>query len=89
MADTYFPITKERAADIMSVSKRTVENWVADGTMLAPTTIGRRVYWHPDAFYSWLNQKFGFSEQAESPNAGVTGTPVIRPRGRPRATLSC
>ena len=51
------PIIKERAAEILSVSKRTIENWIAAGEMPAPVEIGRRVYWHPDTFYGWLNQK--------------------------------
>lgn len=51
------PITKEMAAGIMSVSKRTIENWIADGTLPAPRAIGRRVYWHPDIFRKWLDSK--------------------------------
>jgi predicted DNA-binding transcriptional regulator AlpA len=47
------PITKESAASILSVSQRTIDNWIANGTMPQPLQIasGRRVYWHPDVFY--------------------------------------
>lgn len=86
MPTPFHPITKERAAEILSVSKRTIENWVADGTMPTPTTIGRRVYWHPDVFFTWLNHKLGHLENALT---GASSTPANRRRGRPRATLSC
>ena len=75
------PITKEAAAKILTVSKRTIENWIADGSLLAPTSIGRRVYWHPDDFYSWLNQKLrGKPNSAIAPNEN----PSAPTRGRPR-----
>jgi len=86
MATPFQPITKERAAEILSVSKRTVETWVADGTMPTPATIGRRVYWHPDPFFAWLNHRLGYVQQMENPSAGTTEA-TIRRRGRPRATL--
>lgn len=70
------PLTKEAAATILTVSKRTIENWIADGTIPAPTSIGRRVYWHPETFYTWLEQKL----------RGQTATPapLKTSRGRPR-----
>ncbi len=51
MVTPYQPITKEQAAEILSVSKRTIDNWIADSTLPPPTAIGRRVYWHPTTFY--------------------------------------
>jgi len=78
------PIVKERAAEILSVSKRTIENWIAAGEMPAPIKIGRRVYWHPDTFYAWLNRKLAVPE----PPASLPPTPTPAPRrpGRPRNT---
>lgn len=55
MSTPYKLITKEAAAELLSVSKRTIDNWIADGTLPIPTSIGRRVYWHPDAFRLWQN----------------------------------
>jgi predicted DNA-binding transcriptional regulator AlpA len=79
----YTPITKESAALILSVSQRTIDNWIANCTMPQPVQIGlgRRVYWHPDEFYGWLNQYLKRTYQdpaAPSPE---------RTRGRPRNTL--
>lgn len=82
MTTLYHPITKEKAAEILSVSKRTIDNWISDGTLPEPTNIGRRVYWHPATFFGWLDQRLGI--------APVTSDPLPqsnRPRGRPRTTL--
>lgn len=72
-------ITKARAAEIMSVSKRTIDNWIANGTLPMPTTIGRKVYWHPADFSQWQNRLF----ERNTENTGVEHAPQ-RPRGRPR-----
>ena len=82
MTIPYQPITKEDAARTMKVSKRTIENWIADGTLLAPTAIGRRVYWHPDKFYSWLDQRLNYQRQPCSVEGQAKSS-----RGRPRAAL--
>jgi len=76
------PIIKERAAEILSVSKRTIENWIAAGEMPAPFEIGRRVYWHPDTFYAWLNQKLVAPAHLTSPPPILIQNP--RRPGRPR-----
>lgn len=51
------PITRENAADILGVSIRTIDNFIRDGQMPTPATLGlsRRVYWHPEIFYGWLD----------------------------------
>lgn len=81
MTKAYQPITKEMAADLLSVSKRTIDNWIADSTLPAPFAIGRRVYWHPDAFFRWLDAKLG---APETKSAAPSAHPM---RGRPRNTL--
>lgn len=95
----YLPLTKEKAAEILGVSKRTIENWVADGRMPAPHSAGgRRVYWHPDVFYRWLDGRLhqgagclvppstAHSVSEASPTASRDlATP--RKRGRPRKAL--
>ncbi|BAL23498.1 AlpA family transcriptional regulator [Azoarcus sp. KH32C] len=89
MTEPYQPITKEAAAHILSVSKRTIDNWLADGTIVEPSNIGRRVYWHPDIFYAWLNERLGVqlpSGPAENEDPQRTTT---KPRGRPRSAPKC
>ena len=81
MVTEYQPITKERAAELLTVSKRTIDNLIADGTLPLPTAIGRRVYWHPTVFFAWLDQRLGVEC-----DSGITAPTCARPRGRPRAT---
>jgi len=84
MTAPYQPITKEAAAQILSVSKRTIDNWLADGTIVEPSNIGRRVYWHPDDFYRWLNERLGVQAR---PEPAMNESPAMTKRpGRPRAT---
>ena len=79
----YQPITKERAAEILGVSKRTIDNFLADSTLPRPTYIGRRVYWHPTVFYGWLDARLGVGEAAAS---GTLAQALSAPKrtGRPR-----
>ena len=84
------PLTKEAIADIMSVSVRTIANWMSDGTLPKWHYIGRRVYWHPEQFQRWLDMRLSESEEAATtapPYARVLSDAVTAPtpkRGRPR-----
>jgi DNA-binding transcriptional MerR regulator len=53
----FTPLSKEAVASIFGVSTRTIESWVEHGLMPAPSAIGARVFWHPDLFYEWLDQR--------------------------------
>ncbi|MEX3944353.1 helix-turn-helix transcriptional regulator [Paraburkholderia sp. BR10937] len=76
MSTTPFtPITKESAAQILSVSVRTIDHYVADGRMPAPVHLGRRAYWHPDAFYGWLHRALGALGADESKEEAQRGAP--------------
>jgi hypothetical protein len=81
MAESFTPITKEEAARICSVSLRTINTWIEAGELPTPVTIasGRRLYWHPDVFYAWLNKELGATLHGVSTNASSP-----RRRGRPR-----
>jgi len=78
------PLTKEDVADVLGVSLRTVENWVNDGTLVAPGKIGSRVYWHPRSFYEWLDRTLsataGCATAAEPMLAAGTAEPLPTPR---------
>jgi hypothetical protein len=52
----FIPVTREKAAEVLSVSLATIDNWI-DSEILPPTTkIGKRLeYWHPDIFYGSLD----------------------------------
>lgn len=81
MNTPYKPITKEAAAELLSVSKRTIDNWISDGKLPMPTSIGRRVYWHPDVFRAWEDRMLGVQEAPKKSHESKTS------RGRPRAQL--
>jgi hypothetical protein len=53
----FVPLNKDSVASVFGVSTRTIENWVEQGLMPAPSVIGARVFWHPDLFYEWLDQR--------------------------------
>lgn len=75
---SYQPITKEGAAEILSVSKRTIDNMLADGTLPRPAYIGRRLYWHPDIFFAWLDARLGKT------SARTEDATPSKSQGRPR-----
>jgi len=68
------PLTKEDIANVLAISERTVENWVNDGTLIAPRKLGNRVYWHPARFYEWLDATLSKPTQTEEMAAGQIGT---------------
>ena len=51
------PLSRLEVAEILSVSIRTLENWQKAGLMPRSVDIGGRVYWHPEVFYEWLDQR--------------------------------
>lgn len=53
----FSPLTKKDVAQVLNVTPRTIENWTSEGIMPAPTTLGGRVFWHPDIFYAWLDTR--------------------------------
>ncbi|MFO1291747.1 MAG: helix-turn-helix domain-containing protein [Rubrivivax sp.] len=65
------PMSKNDVADVLGVSLRTIENWVNDRTLPAPTKLGNRCYWHPVAFYAWLDRRL-LGDGAAVPAAEVS-----------------
>jgi len=47
-------VTKKHIADVLNVSIRTIDFWIAKGILPKPTHIGRRCYWQPDELDTWL-----------------------------------
>jgi phage terminase Nu1 subunit (DNA packaging protein) len=78
------PITKEDAVRICKVSLRTVNKWIENQSIPMPTPIAgsRKLYWHPDVFYRWLEKELGNSTTDEA-----SAQFPQRVRGRPRNKL--
>lgn len=69
-------LTKEEMASKLKASRRTVENWTAQGLIPSPVYIGRRALWVEEAIDTWLQQK----AELNTPALGA----VKQKRGRPR-----
>lgn len=74
------PLTKEAIAEVLSVSPRTIEHWVDQELMPPPASIGNRVFWHPDIFYSWLDQRLR-QPKTEPTHERAIAVTQIRQRG--------
>ena len=72
-------LTKEETAAKLKSSKRTIENWSANGLLPPPIYIGRRALWVEETLVAWLRQKAGLLP--------LPGEESLKPkRGRPRKT---
>jgi hypothetical protein len=55
--EPFTPVTREEAARRLSVSVTTLDAMIDAGGPPEPIALGgRRVYWHPDVFYGWLDK---------------------------------
>lgn len=73
------PMTKENVAEVLGVSVRCIENWVAEGLLPSWRKIGTRCFWHPDAFYGWLADYLK-SDQPELLDVAAIPTTPDRPK---------
>ncbi|RDK09136.1 helix-turn-helix transcriptional regulator [Cupriavidus lacunae] len=73
----FTPMTKEVVAQVLGVSIRTIENLVNAGKMPAPGRIGGRVLWHPDVFYTWLDQELRAPGESDGFPAPVSSGPQL------------
>lgn len=71
--------TKNDVAHQLKSCKRTIDNWVANGSMPKPMYIGRRALWTQDSIDSWLLEKAASQFYKNHPQPT---------RGRPRKQLS-
>lgn len=83
-ANAFKPLSKEDLADVLGVSTRTIENWVNEGILPAPTKLGNRVYWHPKTFYAWLDLRLS-SDAATPEVAQENDTEPQQARVKPKA----
>jgi predicted DNA-binding transcriptional regulator AlpA len=83
-ATAFKPLSKEDLANVLGVSIRTIENWVNEGILPAPTKLGNRVYWHPNSFYAWLDRRLS-ADAATAEALQASATEPEPARARPKA----
>lgn len=54
-------LSKADVCAVYGISVRCLENWVNQGRVPAPMSIGGRRYWHPDGFYRDLAARMGLA----------------------------
>lgn len=70
-------ITREMAAEVLSVSLTTLDAMVAEGAVPAPKPLGssRRLYWLPEVFYGHLRRMLGDGEVTDSSVKATSTSP--------------
>jgi predicted DNA-binding transcriptional regulator AlpA len=82
------PITREMAAEILSISLSTLDTMLAAGIIPPPRTIGgRRQYWHPADFYGWLEKKLRGDAETEVTQPHEMISPAATKTGRKRSKM--
>lgn len=72
----FTPVTREEAARILSVSLGTLDAMIEAGELPAPRSLGgRRLYWHPDVFYGWLDKLLRGETNPAADSAGERPAP--------------
>ncbi len=69
------PLSKRDVADVLGVCLRTIENWVNEGDLPAPVRLGNRCYWHPAAFYAWLERRLMAGPASPAAEGGAVSEP--------------
>lgn len=69
-------VTKDIAAEVFSVSVKTIDNYIRDGLLPQPKRFVSKEYWHPDDFRAFLAQTFRSEPAASHQVTGVTQEPV-------------
>lgn len=81
--EPFKPITREQAAEILSVSLTTLDAMIAGSVLPPPRQLGdcRKLYWHPDVFYGALHRLLCVDP---APTAGPSPEPAVPAPGPQR-----
>lgn len=72
------PLTREDVQELLKISSRTLDSWIANGIIPRPKRIGgRRLYWAAAVIHAWLEGQLGSPATMKQPK---------RP-GRPRTPI--
>ena len=78
--ETFRPITRDMAAELLSVSLGTLDRLIEEGSIPKPRTVGsgRRLYWHPDVFHRCIALHLLGNDAPETRNPAAPGLPGPR-----------
>ncbi|WP_323012252.1 helix-turn-helix domain-containing protein [Castellaniella sp.] len=62
------PITKLEAATILGVCSKSITNYINQGLLPKPVSIGRKAFWHPNVFYGHLHTYLISQEVTQMPH---------------------
>lgn len=68
-------VTKDIAAEVFSVSVKTIDNYIKDGLLPPPRRFVSKEYWHPDDFRDFVDRTFRTSSHLESAVDAPTEVP--------------
>ena len=66
-------VTKDIAAEVFSVSVKTIDNYIKDGLLPPPKRFVSKEYWHPADFAAFLDRTSRGEPAAVDGVTGVTG----------------
>lgn len=76
-------VTKDIAAEVFSVSVKTIDNYIKDGLLPPPKRFVSKEYWHPADFAAFLDRTF----RVEPASLDGTPTETDAPAGGPSARV--
>lgn len=82
------PLSRVDVAKVLGVSIRTLDNWQRSGRLPRSVDIGGRAFWHPEVFYSWLDQtlKTTAPDTGTAPSLVKNAQPCRAPESVPAAS---
>jgi hypothetical protein len=69
-------VTKEIAAEVFSVSVKTIDNYIKDGLLPPPKRFVSKEYWHPDDFRTFLARTFQAAAEANDRAGAIDALPA-------------
>lgn len=82
----FVPVLKADAADLLRVSPKTIDNYIAQGLLPKPRRFGMREMWHPDVFYAHLGRALLGEDSPANDCMPAAPVETAEPRPVPRAT---
>jgi len=70
-------VTKDIAAEVFSVSVKTIDNYIKDGLLPPPKRFVSKEYWHPHDFAAFLDRTFRGEPACFDGATGALDAPAV------------